>query len=88
MAKHPAVHGTARLTLKINDQQYTIIPNGINQHMDCPQYLLKKVGTDTKYSVRKTNAGVQCSCPDFLSRKRDDGACKHIKALQSFYMLL
>lgn len=88
MAKlHPQVHGTVRLTLTINGQDYTVIPQGLSQYKDCPQFTLKKSGSDIKYSIKVGSQGISCSCPDFSSRKREDDACKHIKAMNVFYML-
>jgi hypothetical protein len=83
-ARHPVVHGKVRLTLTINGQAYTVIPQGLDN--ECPSYVLKKVD-GTRYIVKLANSGISCSCPDFTKRKRADGACKHIKSLQKFYML-
>lgn len=83
---YPPVHGKARLTLTINGQSYIVLPAGLGVHGDCPKYVLKKPD-GTRYVVQVSNRGVQCSCSDFLSRNRTDLACKHIKALNTFYML-
>lgn len=84
---HPVVHGKVRLTITINDQQYIVIPKGISDFGDCPCYHLKKAGHKAVYVVMQSNSGTSCSCPDFRTRRRADLACKHIKALEVYYML-
>jgi hypothetical protein len=86
--KYPSVHGTVRLTLNINGHDYAVVPTGcVNGYVS---YLLKKKGqpgTDVRYIVNVANPGISCTCPDFCRRTRQDLACKHIKALEKFYML-
>jgi hypothetical protein len=83
----PEVHGKVRLTLTIDGTNYVIIPRGLSQFGDCPCFLLKKQDSKDAYTVAVTNQGVSCSCPDFKTRTRQDGACKHIKAMNVFYLL-
>ena len=90
MAKRPVnevVHGIVRFTITINGQNYSLIPLSISPQGDCPSFLLKKRGTDARYTVAVTNRGVSCTCPDFTSRKRPDDCCKHIKALNAVWLL-
>lgn len=74
-------HGTARLTLTINGQEYT--PRALEPHPQVAQraWTLRKAD-GTTYEVHWGKHGYHCDCPDFLWARENHGEyCKHVLAL-------
>lgn len=81
---YPAVHGKTRL-LTIKGQRWLQI-NGAFYRLTNREavWTLTKSGSGTTYNVSLTNADLpRCDCPDLTFRDREDGCCKHVKALKA-----
>lgn len=88
------VGGRAKLTLTINDQDYTLTV--LEPHPTLGRMALrltKKAGTPSEQAVHDVLLspvhGPICDCPDFVFRRdgRDPKGCRHIAALRAVGLL-
>jgi hypothetical protein len=69
-------HGTCRLTLTIDGQDYTVKPIRGPKNEVCG-FQLRKAGTNTVYTLNESGS---CNCPDaYFAHAR----CKHSRALEA-----
>src|SRR5688572_32441367 len=82
-------HGTARLTLTINGQSYTIRPIPSDAFGAVGRAFRLRKSDGTTYDVAETVHGPTCDCGDFTFRRDgiDPAGCKHIRALSVFTLL-
>jgi hypothetical protein len=80
----PPVRGSSRLTIEINDVPYRVIPLPITNGFR--GYRIRKLTDSTEYYVHETQYDTTCTCPDYVTRKRE-GGCKHCKALRVFNLV-
>ena len=72
-------HGMARFIVIINDVSYFL---KLTQNDDTAKLYRLTKENQTCYTVGVTNQGYTCNCDDNVRRK-PDGGCKHIRALQA-----
>ncbi len=90
MSAPSPVHGTASLTLKINDSEYRLVFLCPDPRVANPAWRLFKLdGSGEKYDVHFDAHGCQCTCADFHWRRngKDPGGCKHVRALDALGLM-
>lgn len=82
-------HGTASLTLRINDSEYALWKVPAHEAGVTACYELKKKGSSDRYHVSEHAHGAECTCGDWTFRRNhlDPAGCKHIKALAVFGLI-